>query len=236
MWMSALLDLSIPLSNLTHLLSSLISPQVYVPYSTASSSSVAPSSLNRDGVAMVRVSALEVRSIQDKKVYMMYLLLCTPLCLLILIPPAHLLFLSAFDIASPDRNRSLEIDFENVLKKFSNSVMSLPVPSPIPPPARTAPVAAIVPLTIAATAAPSEAQPILSKDKAQTVALVEALWTLLPTPLLDLLQTYFPVDSFREKSLILLLLSLVGRPPLLLSLPPSHSYLTSSPQHCLLFS
>ncbi len=52
----------------------LYSFEVYVPHSAASVASSAASaaaSLQREGVAMVRVSALEVRSVADRKVYML---------------------------------------------------------------------------------------------------------------------------------------------------------------------
>jgi hypothetical protein len=127
--------------------------------------------------------------------------------------------LSAFDIASPDRNRLLEIDFENILKKFSNSVTSLPVPSPPAVPAVT-----VLPPS-QASQTPNSALPAIStppscddsttskEGKAPIVAFVEASWSLLPIPLLNLLETYFPVNSIRDKGLILTLLSLVGTTP-----------------------
>jgi hypothetical protein len=173
---------------------------------------------------MVRVSALEVRSIQDKKVYMLYVLHALA-CLSTHIP--H----SAFDIASPDRNRSLEIDFENALKTFSNSVNSLPLPAPSPaaavlastPTSAPSPLSAPKVSTNSTDSAKSVSPEVRSGEPtslfslpSSMVPLVESLWSVIPITA----QGYFATTSPEDKAFVLLaLFSLTG-----LSLPfPSSS-------------
>jgi hypothetical protein len=159
---------------------------------------------------MVRVSALEVRSIQDKKVYMM----CVYLPYL---SPSFSDLHSAFDIASPDRNRLLEIDFENALKTFSNTVHSLPaVSTSIPPtPVSTyTPPPSPSPSTLSEREVSAIAPKVISREDgifrvpSTVVPLVESLWSVLPLALRELVPA---TSSHEDKArLIFALLSLPG--------------------------